>query len=154
MKYLILLLPAFIIACSQGHPGEQHAGDTIDVETKKELNKTDSPATKTVAMENQPEIYSNQRFRGVTVTKTDSGSFSIQGQAQVFEANFGWSVQAREKELMSGYVTSDAGAPAWGNFSFPLDIKKELRSSALTLILYESSARDGSRQHQLKIALR
>jgi hypothetical protein len=48
---------------------------------------------------------------------------------------------------------TDAGAPEWGNFEFTIDVTKKRGNSTLTLILFESSAKDGSRQYELPIAL-
>ncbi len=48
---------------------------------------------------------------------------------------------------------TDMGAPEWGNFSFTVDVEKKRPNSTLTLILFESSAKDGSRQFELPILL-
>jgi hypothetical protein len=50
--------------------------------------------------------------------------------------------------LKTGFTTTDAGAPEWGNFDFTIDIEKR-ESSTLTLILFEESAKDGSRNYEL-----
>jgi hypothetical protein len=43
--------------------------------------------------------------------------------------------------LKTGFTTTDAGAPEWGNFDFTIDIEKKEESSTLTLILFEESAK-------------
>ena len=48
---------------------------------------------------------------------------------------------------------TDAGAPEWGKFEFAISVHKKRKNSTLTLILFESSAMDGSRQHELPITL-
>jgi hypothetical protein len=48
---------------------------------------------------------------------------------------------------------TDAGAPEWGNFNFVIEVAKQRSNSTLHLILYETSAKDGSRQHLLPIKL-
>jgi hypothetical protein len=48
---------------------------------------------------------------------------------------------------------TDAGAPAWGNFSFTVDAPKKNANSTLHLILFELSSKDGSRQYELPILL-
>lgn len=101
----------------------------------------------------QSKTYSNQRFKGVTVTKTGDQEFSIEGKAQIFEASFSWVVEDGHEELKQGYNTTDAGAPAWGNFSFTINAPKKRSNSTLHLILFELSAKDGSRQHELPILL-
>ena len=95
----------------------------------------------------------NQRFREVTIEKLADDQFRVKGQGQIFEASFSWVVEDGHYELAEGFTTTDAGAPDWGNFDFTLDVPKKDANSTLTLILYESSAKDGSRQHELLIPL-
>ena len=97
--------------------------------------------------------HSNQRFREVTIEKLADDKFRVKGQGQIFEASFSWVVEDGHYELAEGFATTDAGAPEWGNFDFILDVPKKDANSTLTLILFESSAKDGSRQHELLIPL-
>jgi len=71
----------------------------------------------------------------------------------MFEATYNWVVEDGHNELLSGYGTADAGAPEFGNFSFVVHIKKSRANSTLHLILFETSANDGSRQHELPVPL-
>jgi len=48
---------------------------------------------------------------------------------------------------------ASAGAPEWGEFHFTLSVKKENPNTSLTLILFEESAKDGSRVMELPIPL-
>ena len=48
---------------------------------------------------------------------------------------------------------TDAGAPEWGDFDFTIIVQKKRENSKLTLVLFESSAKDGSRQDELPIVL-
>ncbi len=97
--------------------------------------------------------YSNQRFKNVTVEQLSENRFRIYGQAKVFEASFSWVVEDGHNELYKGYEMTDAGAPAWGSFDFTIEAGKERENSTLTLILFEGSAKDGSRQYELPISL-
>lgn len=97
--------------------------------------------------------YSNERFRKVTVEKVDEHKFNIKGEAQIFEANFNWVVEDGHNELKKGFEMTDAGAPEWGKFDFTIDVEKEDENSTLHLILFEVSAKDGSRQYELPILL-
>ncbi len=97
--------------------------------------------------------YSNERFRNVTVEKTGAHTFSIQGEAQIFEANFGWIIEDGHNELKKGFEMTDAGAPEWGKFKFSVTAEKQRPNSTLMLVLFETSAKDGSRQHELVIEL-
>jgi hypothetical protein len=100
------------------------------------------------------DLFSSDRFRDVSVKKTGDTTFEVSGKAQVFEAAFGWVVEDGHNEIKKGHVMADAGAPAWGNFSFQLTAAKKDSNSVLMLILFESSPKDGSRQHELPIVLK
>ncbi len=97
--------------------------------------------------------YSNERFKDVTVEKIGEHKFTIQGKGQIFEANLNWVVEDGHSELQKGFQMTDAGAPEWGEFKFSIEVQKQRASSTLTLILFESSPEDGSRQHELPIIL-
>ena len=79
--------------------------------------------------------------------------FLIRGQGQIFEANFSWIVEDGHEELKQGFQMTDAGAPEWGKFEFVINVPKKRENSTLTLILFESSPKDGSRQYELSITL-
>ena len=100
-----------------------------------------------------PKTYFNKRFKDVTVERIGENEFRIQGQGQIFEANFNWIVEDGHEELRKGFQMTDAGAPEWGKFDFKIDVQKKRENSTLTLVLFESSAMDGSRQHELPIVL-
>lgn len=100
-----------------------------------------------------PKQYTNERFRKVTAINFGDNDYLIEGEAQIFEANFGWVVEDGHNELASGNEMTDAGAPDWGKFSFTIDVAKARENSTLHLILFESSAKDGSRQHELPVVL-
>lgn len=97
--------------------------------------------------------FSNERFQEVTVEQIAPHRFTIKGKAQVFEAAFSWVVEDGHNELKKGFEMTDAGAPAWGNFQFTVEVEKERSNSTLMLILFESSPKDGSRQYELPIRL-
>ncbi|MEP6646391.1 MAG: Gmad2 immunoglobulin-like domain-containing protein [Saprospiraceae bacterium] len=97
--------------------------------------------------------YGNVKFRDVNVIATDDHTFLVRGKAKVFEAVLSWVVVSGTKEIKTGHQMTDAGAPAWGNFSFSIVVPKKKTGDHLTLVLYEASAKDGSRQNQLPILL-
>lgn len=101
----------------------------------------------------KPPVYANKRFQDVKVNRLGDGQFEITGRGQIFEANFGWIVEDGHEELASGYTMTDAGAPEWGNFRFTVNVKKKRPNSTLHLVLFESSAKDGSRQYELPVLL-
>ncbi len=164
-KAYTLFIATLLLACNSGEDvntsttqnfdSGKSTVDSIVVNTDSANN---SPAEKkerpsavkdTVTSKN----YTNQRFRNVQVKKTGEHTFVISGQAQVFEAAFSWVVEDGHNELKQGHEMTHAGAPAWGNFKFTVDVQKQNPNSTLHLILFEASAKDGSRQHQLAIPL-
>ena len=119
-----------------------------------ETPKVESPlpdTVKTTPKEIGP--VSNERFQDVRVRKLSDHEYEVSGKAQVFEAAFSWVVEDGHDELKAGHEMTDAGAPAWGNFKFSVDVTKKIENSTLILILYESSPKDGSRQYELPVPL-
>ena len=151
MKVLAILLVVCLFGCNgtsrEGVTGKvvDPMGDTID--------STSARETFDSAVFDAVKTYSNARFRNVTVQVIDSNRFVIQGEAQIFEANFSWVVEDGHRELRKGFEMTNAGAPAWGKFMFPVEVEKERANSTLTLVLFESSAKDGSRRYELAIPL-
>ena len=99
------------------------------------------------------KTFTNNAFRNVTIKEIKPGKFTVSGQARVFEAAFSWVIEDGMNEISEGHETTDAGAPAWGNFSFDVSVSKESENSTLHIILFESSAKDGSRINELPIFL-
>ena len=126
----------------------RQAPDTYSVAPK----QTEDSGARTALSGSKAE-YANQRFKEVTIEKLGAGKFRISGKGQIFEASFGWVVEDGHNELKKGHEMTDAGAPEWGNFKFTIDIEKERPNSKLHIILFETSAKDGSRQHELPIPL-
>lgn len=148
---IVVALFLLFIACKNSNDTQkgdkdtlEQNGDTIIIDTFAGLVDT--------SISKQP-VYENQRFRNVTITKTGPITYQVKGKAQVFEASFGWLVEDGHNLLKEGYTTTDAGAPEFGNFSFEVSVAKQRKNSTLTLILFEPSAKDGSRQHLLPIPL-
>lgn len=99
------------------------------------------------------DVFSGERFRNVRAKMIGDSTYEVAGEAQVFEAAFSWVVEDGHNELKQGHATTDAGAPAWGKFSFEVTVAQRDTNTALHLILFEASAKDGSRQHELPIVL-
>ena len=146
MKIILFLAIAFMIACNSN-------------DSKKEDNKNANADTVETGINTKPDsaattkTYANERFRNVTVEKLGENKFRIKGQAQIFEASFSWVIEDGHDEIKSGFQMTDAGAPEWGNFDFTVEAEKTDPASTLHIILFESSAKDGSRIHQLPILL-
>lgn len=164
MMYKIYYSLLFLIAgCS--NPDKKISSNENKTDT---LNNSSQPAiaidspplptTDTILINTTDTVlikeYSNERFKAVTVTKQSPGKYLVKGKARVFEAAFSWVVEDGHNELKSGHEMTDAGAPAWGNFSFTVAVVKARPNSTLILILFEASARDGSRQSEMMIPLK
>ncbi len=153
MKQVLIFLCIFTVACNNTDQ------QTQTITTKSDTLKV-RPATTAAVKPAEPiaqppakKIYANARFKEVTVERTGEHQFLIKGKAQVFEANISWVVEDGHNELKKGFEMTDAGAPEWGNFTFSIDVAKKRENSTLMLILFESSPKDGSRQHELPIVL-
>lgn len=150
MKWTILLSAVLLFACNKKETQRtDFVNDTL-ITTPPETTKV----VKAAKPENLlPKQYSNARFKEVTVERIDKNKFRVRGKGQIFEANFNWIIEDGHDELKTGFQTTDAGAPEWGNFDFTITVQKKRENSKLTLVLFESSAKDGSRQYELPIIL-
>nr|WP_294924488.1 Gmad2 immunoglobulin-like domain-containing protein [uncultured Flavobacterium sp.] len=144
MKWIIIFLIILFVSCNKESKTIPKIKDKFP---DKDTVNTSLPDTIT------EKKYSNERFREVTVEKIDANKYRVKGEAQIFEANFSWVIEDGHNELKSGFEQTDAGAPAWGKFDFSFEVLKSNRETTLTLILFETSAEDGSPQHQLPIPL-
>jgi hypothetical protein len=150
MKWTILLSAVLLFACNKKETQRTDVVNDTLIATPPETTKV----VKAAKPENLlPKQYSNERFKEVTVERIDENNFRIRGKGQIFEANFNWIIEDGHDELKTGFQTTDAGAPEWGNFDFIITVEKKRENSKLTLVLFESSAKDGSRQHELPIVL-
>ena len=152
MKGLHVLLLIIFISCNTGTSPNQTAMETDTVSVDQHGTQNTDTAIPAVPSPTA-KVYSNERFKEVTVEKTGEHQFLIQGKGQIFEASFSWVVEDGHEELQNGYQMTDAGAPEWGKFSFSLDVTKKRANSTLMLILFESSPKDGSRQYELPLVL-
>jgi len=147
MKSTIWILILLISACNNQNSVDSKIGDTLVSSDTAQIAKSIEPQ-KQIAKE-----FSNERFRQVLIERVDENKFRVQGQAQLFEANFNWVVEDGHYELKKGFAMTDAGAPEWGKFDFTINVEKKNDNSTLTLILFEVSAEDGSRKYELPIPL-
>lgn len=148
MKKLSILFAILIIGCNGNRKTETVIEtDTLSVKPVEIIEPEKEIPVPTA------KVYANQRFKDITVEQTGVHIFTITGKAQVFEATFSWVVEDGHNQLKKGFVTTDAGAPEWGNFKFTVDVEKKRENSTLNLIIFEASAKDGSPQFELPIVL-
>ena len=146
LKHLLIFLALTVFACNKEKSSETEtiinnvSTDTIEVE-------------KPYAQSDFLKEYKNERFRKVTLEKLGDNKFRVKGQAQVFEATINWSVEDGHYVIIDGFTTATIGAPEWGDFDFTFEAKKAEQNAALTLILFEESAKDGSQLYTLPISL-
>jgi Immunoglobulin-like domain of bacterial spore germination len=160
--FLILLTAAILNGCSgtqevveQPAP-EPPPATSVSPPSAQPQNPAPTPVPAPEQAVGQPaarETYGNDIFRNVTVAKTGADTYEIKGQASVFEGVFNYVVEDGHNELTEGFVQTSAGAPEWGDFTHTLTVKKAEPNSTLTLILFEISAKDGSRRMELIIPL-
>lgn len=162
-KFLLLLLTVGVLqGCTSStqapaSPVEpQTPPATTQPQTPSPQPETPAPAQPQPSTE-KPDpadgVYANDIFRNVTVTKTAQDTFEVKGQAQVFEAVVNYVVEDGHNELTQDFFQTSAGAPEWGDFSHTVKVKKAEPNSTLMLILFEVSAKDGSRRMELIIPL-
>jgi hypothetical protein len=142
LKYSLFLI--FAAALASCEPGNNNAAD--------ERNVPDSTKTPADTVPKR-QFYSNDRFKDVWVERYNDTVFIIRGKARVFEAQFSYVIEDGHDELRAGSGHTDAGAPAWGKFRVPIYIRKIDPNSTLTLVLFEASPKDGSRQGELAVPL-
>ncbi len=131
---------------------EQPATPTPSAEQPDQAGQpSEQPGENTTDPEEQ--VYKNEIFQDVTVVKTGEDTYTIKGKARIFEAVVDYVVEDGHNELAKGSVQATKGAPEWGEFTIDLNVKKDEPNSTLILILFETSANDGSRQKELMIAL-
>jgi hypothetical protein len=143
-KRTLLVLMSLLLACDASNTRTSAESDT----TKKSKNSSDK-----LDNDSLRKVFSNERFRDVTVEKIVADSFRVRGKAQVFEAAFSWVVEDGDEEVSKGFQMTNAGAPEWGDFIFSFKTHKKNGDSKVHLILFEASPKDGSRQFQLRIPL-
>jgi len=74
----------------------------------------------------------------------------VRGLARVFEGTIQYEFEDGHFILDKGFTTATEGAPGWGEFEIIIEID-EVTNYSGRVILYEESAKDGSRLHELQI---
>ncbi|NBD25312.1 Gmad2 immunoglobulin-like domain-containing protein [Paenibacillus glycinis] len=125
-----------------------NAGASTKAGTGDATNAEKKPDTK-------PKIAAaNEAFRIYAPTEDSvvGKSFTVKGEARVFEAAFGYTFEDGHNVLAEGHAMADQGAPEWGNFELKIALNDLPTSPTGVLTIYESSAKDGAHVHELHIA--
>ncbi|RNB88004.1 sporulation protein [Brevibacillus nitrificans] len=160
-KVWILLLTFFLLqGCTgegRGEPATPSAPEkppvTVPSETPAQPENPPAPKEEAPKTEPTPSAYANEIFQEVTVKKTGTDTFEVKGKARVFEGVVSYVVEDGHNELTEGSIQTSAGAPEWGAFSHTIQVKKAEPNTTLTLILFETSMKDGSRRMELILPL-
>jgi hypothetical protein len=160
MRKIITIVSLLALGCTEPSQKEETvdiADANTNIITAPDTQSAEPKQTEglgSAAEESAPTtVYENKRFKDVRIEKLGVSKYLIHGRGQIFEASFGWAVEDGHNELKQGHGMTDAGAPEWGNFRFTIDVQKKRPNSKLHIILFETSAKDGSRQHELPIPL-
>jgi len=96
----------------------------------------------------------NEAFRNILVSGSQ-GVYTIAGEARVFEGHLHYEVEDGHFILQEGSATASEGAPGWGIFKIDIQIPEEdlPEYATVTLVLFEISAKDGSRINELSVPL-
>jgi hypothetical protein len=145
-------------ACTSGDTKKPDLTGTLQGE------KTDSPAsisTPSPALEpsstpTETKLFmENEAFRIFKpLPNAEVGTtFTVKGQARVFEGVLNYSFEDGHNVLAEGNAHAAAGAPDWADFEFTVTFEKPTNPVG-ALILFEKSAKDGTAANQLMIPLK
>jgi hypothetical protein len=146
------------------------AGDVATVESDAELSDearaqivytlTADPAVTSVVIEGQPYTRADfeEQTPAVLVESPLAGTavsspLEARGTANTFEATFSFEIKDSSGEVIVGdFVTATSGSGTRGTFSFaqPFVVEEDQEG---TLVIFELSAEDGSRTHEVEIPL-
>jgi hypothetical protein len=112
------------------------------------LTPSPTPITSKVVMENDAfRIYEPAPNSEIGTT------FTVKGQARVFEGAFSYSFEDGHNVLAEGNEHAAAGAPEWADFEITVTFEKPTNPVG-AFIFFEKSAKDGSPTNQLMIPLK
>ncbi len=78
-------------------------------------------------------------------------SVYVTGLARVFEATINYALETEAGEVLDeGFMTATAGGPAWGEFNILIN---DIPEKAHYLAIFSISAKDGTRQFEIKLEL-
>lgn len=77
----------------------------------------------------------------------------VRGTSNTFEASLAWEAQDRAGTVIrEGFATATSGTGTWGTFDFDIDLSGT-DTGPITLVVFELSARDGSRVNVYEVPL-
>ncbi len=145
-----LLFLGLLFFCSCNTSTDNKTTQTVNTENPVTEKQNIDTSSNSVTSDS---IYSNARFRNVTVTDLGNGIYDIKGEAKVFEATLNYILRQGKEESDVAHTTTSKGAPDWGKFNFTINSTIFKVNVPLYVILFESSAKDGSKLDELSIKL-
>lgn len=139
---------------------EEEVEENVEEDTSEETESNEEDSDANVEDEDQVEdtesepqvVLENEAFRIFEPAENAvvGNEFTVRGEAKVFEGTVAYEFEDGHNILDEGFVTASAGAPEWGAFEFTVSFDEVFFETG-TVILYEESAKDGSRVNQLYI---
>lgn len=124
---------------------QEDEDDEIAQEDKSDKNEEE---TNDIVMENDAFIIFSP-----APNATFADEIEVHGLARVFEATIQYEFEDGHFILDKGFVTASEGAPGWGEFTITIPLDDAINGEH-KIILYEESAKDGSRLHELIIPVK
>ena len=98
-----------------------------------------------------PQIIAGNNNIKVMKFKNLNGGVYVSGVARTFEATVNYALETKKGEVLKeGFTTAAIGAPKWGKFDFEV---ANIPKKAHYIVIFSISARDGSRQNEIKLKL-
>ncbi|MDR0269360.1 Gmad2 immunoglobulin-like domain-containing protein [Paenibacillus sp.] len=105
---------------------------------------------KSIELKKEALVNANKVFRDVQPT-SPMVTFTVKGEASLFEGTYQYAVKQDGKTLTKGYGTASVGGPEWGTFSQQVSIpmNKFQSNKPLTFELYEIDQATGNEINKL-----
>ena len=98
-----------------------------------------------------PKIIEENNNIKVMEFEKKHGVVYVSGVARIFEATVNYALETGTGEVLSeGFTTALGGAPEWGKFGLKVT---DIPERAQFLVIFSISARDGSRENEIRLEL-
>jgi len=98
-----------------------------------------------------PQIIAKNNNIKILEFEKKYGVVYVSGVARIFEVTVNYALETKTGQVLKeGFTTASIGAPDWGKFEFQVTYIPE---KASILAVFQISARDGSRQDEIKLKL-
>lgn len=159
--FFLLLSVLVLVACTQEQdPQEPSQEDQTQIEKETDEDALSEEKKKI----KEEEVTSNNEKNGAIEndafrifeplpTSDVSTGFSVIGDARVYEGTVRYELQDIQGNVISeGFTTATNGGPEWGSFEISVNYDIDEHTEG-TLLIFEESAEDGSRLHEIQIPL-